>query len=142
MDSISTDVAKRKAGQKMSDEDRAALKIDKIIAHTGMFVRTDFGGKDPQQTVNKKAREWAAKKGRKFSDEGFDLLAEFGIEMANHTREGIQTRTTDSREELKRRVDLFRTARQYLDSGHIEQAKRLLDQALDGVTGADTPEVF
>lgn len=138
MEGMSMEVpnGKRKAGEKMSVEERASKTIDNIVSYIGQFIRSDYGSKDPVEVTSKKAREWAKKNGVDFSDNGYQMLGKFGVEMADRTREGIKERVNDSREELKRRIDLLKTARQYLESGDAVRAKRLIDQAILGTDKA------
>lgn len=141
-ETVPTPQPKRKAGRKMSDEERRAKPMHKLLSQISQFIRRDFGGQDHLATTVKKARAWAETKNLNISDGGFEVIGEFAMAFALKQLEGCQERASDTIAELRRRETVIVAALKALTDGKTIEAVRLLTSVVNGTTTNPTEYIL
>ncbi len=118
-----------KRGKKMSQEQRDELPQNKVVNQIMQFVRADYGGKDPLVANIEAAKEFCESKGKKLSDEGYELMALFGLIRTERCRAGIAKRIETPVGEIRRRCALVELVQDDLAAGNIAASKIMLEKA-------------
>lgn len=132
----------RRRGRKMSPAERAKKKFVELINMQAQFTRIDVGGTDHAGALRKKAVAWAKEKGINFSDNGYNLLAEFALREINHQLNGCRNRSADNLTEMKTRIGVLESALGMCKIDDIASCTKLLNRAINGASDNDVKEEF